>query len=238
VRLWDVDDYLRLRTGGDDDAFEAFARRRVSPDARVLEIGCGPGRAAAALAARHGARVTAVDVAPEMLAAARSHVPASVTVVEARAEELPFEDGSFDVALAQYVVHLLDRPRAFAEIRRVLRTGGLFWLKTTDPDCLEDYWLTPLFPSYLAVERPRFPSRPQLERELGAAGFGRVSIEEIHLVRDRPKDRALDMLRSRAFSTLQLLPPEELAAGAEAAERTLPDPVPDAVTMLSAEGWV
>src|SRR5471030_2723859 len=127
MRLWDVDDYVRLRSGGDDEAFEAFALRRVSPGAAVLEIGCGPGRAAAALALRHDALVTGVDLAPEMLAAARTHVPPSVSLVEAAAEDLPFAAHSFDVALAQYVVHLLDRPRAFAEIHRVLRPGGLLW---------------------------------------------------------------------------------------------------------------
>jgi ubiquinone/menaquinone biosynthesis C-methylase UbiE len=233
VSLWNVDDYVRLRTGGDDSGLELFAERFVRPGTRVLEVGCGPGRASAALASRHGAAVTGVDASPEMLAAARDLVPHGVELVEARAEALPFADGAFDAALAQFVVHLLDRPRAFAELRRVLREDGVLWIKTSDPDRLDDHWLARPFPSVTAIERARFPGEAALRRELEAAGF-EVELERHEVGRRFSKAEALERLRARAYSTVALLDEQELAEGLKRAEEILEDPVEYDLTLLFA----
>src|SRR3712207_956738 len=102
MSLWNVTDYLRLRTGGDDPILGELARRHELQGAHLLDLGCGPGRAAAALADRYGAVVTGLDPSPEMLAAAREVAP-SVTLVEGVAEDLPFADRSFDVVLSNFV---------------------------------------------------------------------------------------------------------------------------------------
>jgi ubiquinone/menaquinone biosynthesis C-methylase UbiE len=233
VSLWNVDDYVRLRTGGDDAGLELFAERFVRTGTRVLEVGCGPGRAAAALASRHGAAVTGVDAWPEMLAAARDFVPDGVELVEGRAEALPFADGTFDAALAQFVVHLLDRPRAFAEVHRVLREDGVLWIKTSDPDRLDDHWLTRPFPSLRTKERARFPGEATLRRELEAAGFA-VEFERHQVGRRFSKAEALERLRARAYSTMALLDEQELQEGLARAEQVLEDPVEYDLTLLFA----
>jgi ubiquinone/menaquinone biosynthesis C-methylase UbiE len=233
MSLWNVDDYVRLRTGGDDPSLDMFAERFVRLGTRVLEVGCGPGRASAALAERHRAAVTGVDASPEMLAAARDFVPDGVVLVEGKAEALPFPDGTFDAGLAQFVVHLLDRPRAFAELRRVLQPDGVLWIKTSDPDRLDDHWLARPFPSAIAIERSRFPNEEALRRELEAAGF-EVDFERHEVGRRFSKAEALERLRARAYSTVALVDEQELTDGLARAEDLLEDPVEYDLTLLFA----
>ena len=93
---------------------------------RVLDVGCGPGALTTELVRRVGpAAVAAVDPSEPFVAAARERHP-GVDVQRAAAEELPFEDGSFDAALAQLVVHFMADPVAgLREMARVTRGGGV-----------------------------------------------------------------------------------------------------------------
>ena len=93
---------------------------------RALDVGCGPGALTTELVGRLGAgAVVAADPSEPFVEAARRRHP-GVRVAPARAEELPFEDGAFDVALAQLVVHFMSDPVAgLAEMRRVTRDGGM-----------------------------------------------------------------------------------------------------------------
>lgn len=94
-------------------------------DQRVLEIGSGPGHIADALR-KAGAEVTGVDFSGPMVEVARRHYP-EVAFEEASADDLPFEDESFDAAVANFVVHHLARPEAaFREVCRVLKSGARF----------------------------------------------------------------------------------------------------------------
>jgi SAM-dependent methyltransferase len=93
----------------------------------LLDLGCGTGRVAA-LAAERGARVTAVDLSPEMVQRARSLSVLSGARIEVMdAQELDLPDASFDVVVASFSVMFCPRPEeALAEARRVLRPGGRF----------------------------------------------------------------------------------------------------------------
>ena len=98
----------------------------VEPGQRVLDVGCGPGALTTELVTRVGAGgVAAVDPSEPFVAAARGRNPA-VDVRRASAEDLPFPDGEFDVALAQLVVHFMSDPVAgLREMARVTRPGGV-----------------------------------------------------------------------------------------------------------------
>jgi SAM-dependent methyltransferase len=98
----------------------------VAAPQRVLDVGCGPGALTTELVRRLGpAAVSAVDPSEPFVAAARERHP-GVTVQRAGAEQLPFEDGAFDSALAQLVVHFMTDPVAgLREMARVTREHGV-----------------------------------------------------------------------------------------------------------------
>src|SRR5215831_19349991 len=96
----------------------------VEDGARVLDVGCGPGALTAELVGRR-AHVSAVDPSSQFVAAVRERYP-DVDVRQAAAEELPFEDASFDAALAQLVVHFMADPvQGVREMARVTGDGGV-----------------------------------------------------------------------------------------------------------------
>jgi SAM-dependent methyltransferase len=97
----------------------------VGPGTEVLEIGSGPGHVADLLT-KAGANVTGVDFSSDMVKVAQSSHP-DITFQQADAEQLPFETGSFDAVVANFVVHHLARPEVvFSEVNRVLKPGGRF----------------------------------------------------------------------------------------------------------------
>ena len=186
----------------------------------MLEIGCGTGRLSAALQDREIARVWAVDASSEMVERAKSlHVNARL----ARAEALPFKRGWFDAAVLRMVVHLLDRPRAFAEAARILSPAGRLVIATEDPPSFDEVWFARWFPSVGELDRNRFPDEAALRAELADAGFPDVRVERLEQAREVTREQALDIIRSKAYSTFELLPPEEYALGLARAEAELPE---------------
>ena len=99
---------------------------------RLLDIGCGIGGPARYFAVDHGCRVTGVDLTPEFIEVARSLTrtvapDATVDFAVASALDLPFADGSFDVATLIHVgMNIQDKGRLAAETARVLAKGGRF----------------------------------------------------------------------------------------------------------------
>jgi ubiquinone/menaquinone biosynthesis C-methylase UbiE len=187
-----------------------------------LDIGCGTGRFLAQLA--EVAKAWGVDASPEMLEVARGRANAAGLKVGS-AEELPFKDGWFERATMWLVVHLVDRPRAFAEARRVLAADGRFALATFDPSYFDVFWLNELFPSMEAVDRARFSPAEQLDAELIRAGFSEVRLLRLSQRGSLDRTTALERIRGKHISTFDLISDEEYARGLERAERELPERV-------------
>lgn len=118
------------------------------PEGNVLEVGCGPGwlwaEAAADLPA--GLRLTLTDLSPGMVEVATERVRGlpRFELVEARqadAQRLPFDQGAFDVVVANHMLYHVPEPaRAVAELARVLRPDGALMAATVGPGHLRELW--------------------------------------------------------------------------------------------------
>ena len=117
----------------------------IEPGQRLLDVGCGPGGLARALAEIVGAEnVSAVDPSEPFVELCRKQLAESDVRVAA-AEELPFTDDSFDGALAQLVVNFMsDAERGVGEMKRVVKPGGTVAACTWDyregMTMLRAYW--------------------------------------------------------------------------------------------------
>jgi len=103
----------------------------------VVDLACGTG-VVAVTAARRGARVTALDITPELLVRARENAGMAAVEISFRegdVEELPFPDHAFDVVLSQFGHMFAPRPAvAVGEMLRVLRPGGTIAFSTWPPE--------------------------------------------------------------------------------------------------------
>lgn len=207
-----VDDYWY-------ELFDLLVRVGGLRGARVLEVGCGTGRLAHELQERALARVWALDTSAAMVEQADA---LGVNARVARAEALPFKQGWFDAVTMRMMLHLTDRPRALAEASRVLAPDGRIVIATEDPESFDTVWFTPFFPSVPSLERSRFPGEAELRQELAAVGFPNLTVERLRQARTLTREGALEILRARAYSTFDLLPPDEYTSGLAQAERELP----------------
>jgi SAM-dependent methyltransferase len=127
------------------DEFGEGDARRIALDAvaeltpqRVLEVGCGRGEFAERMVAELGVEVVALDQSERMvLLTRRRGIDARVGDVQA----LPFEDGAFDCAVANWMLyHLADLDRGLSELARVLRPEGRLVAATNSLDHLGELW--------------------------------------------------------------------------------------------------
>ena len=105
----------------------------LEPGMAVLELGCGTGGMWRGAVLPEGCRLTLTDFSEGMLDAARentAHLPGT-EYRRVDAQDIPYADGSFDAVIANMMLyHVPDMGRALAEIRRVLRPGGVFYAAT------------------------------------------------------------------------------------------------------------
>jgi SAM-dependent methyltransferase len=135
----DVRSKLEAKCKPDDPKLHAIAvllGRRFEAPGRVLVVGCGDGTEAAVLADLVRATVVGIDIANHFNPSVRDKVDLRV----ADAMELPFEDSSFDLVFSYHALEHVSVPdRALAEMRRVVRVTGSFWIGTPNRNRLVGY---------------------------------------------------------------------------------------------------
>ena len=151
----------------------------MAPGQTVLVLGCGTGYTACHLAQRYQARVVAVDISPRSVAEARKRVAKAglgerVTVVQGDAHRLADPDCAYDAVIAESVLAFCDAATVAAEVRRVLRPGGVFGIN-------ELTLLKPPPAEFLTLLRDTLGIRPFQEQEWRAvftgAGFADVAAD-------------------------------------------------------------
>jgi ubiquinone/menaquinone biosynthesis C-methylase UbiE len=121
-----------FHTGGRQATVEFAKEIGIKPAMHVLDIGCGIGGPSRFFASEFGCRVTGIDLTEDYVRTAaalarRVGLDGRVAYRQASAIDLPFEVGTFDGASMMHVgMNIEDKPRLFAEVRRVLKKGGFF----------------------------------------------------------------------------------------------------------------
>jgi SAM-dependent methyltransferase len=132
----------------------------------VLNVGAGAGSYEPV-----GRQVTALEPSMEMI---RQRPVSAATVIQGRAEALPFGDNSFDAAMAILTVHhWSDKARGLKEMRRVTR--GPLVILTYDP-AFRDYWLADYLPELVALDEGQMPRLTDYEAWLGPVEISPVPI--------------------------------------------------------------
>jgi SAM-dependent methyltransferase len=181
----------------------------LAPGRRALELGCGTG-----VFLRHvgstGAQIRGIDVSQDLLERARSHVAEfpNVGLDCGNAEQLPYQDGSFDAVYGSSVLHHLELEPALKEVARVLRPGGRAVF--TEPNLVNPQvalmFHLGLTKRYFGVSPDeRAFSRFRAAVLLGEAGLGGVSVRPFDFLHPATPEGWLDGV-TRVGAVLEALP--------------------------------
>jgi demethylmenaquinone methyltransferase/2-methoxy-6-polyprenyl-1,4-benzoquinol methylase len=167
--------------------------------ARVLDVACGTGDLSLTLFEITGAGVVGTDFCRPMLAVAAGKTSGRIRLIEGDALDLPFRDGTFDVATIAFGLRNLSNVESgLAELSRVLKPGG--WVAVLEFSRPTNAILRPLFNlyfrkvlpwmgglisgsltayTYLPASVQKFPDQSQLSLLMERAGFGQVGYENL-----------------------------------------------------------
>jgi SAM-dependent methyltransferase len=188
-----------------------------APGRRLADIGGGTGNYALALK-REGWEPVVVDRSAEMLARAAAK---GLEVVEADAQQLPFENESFDAAtMISMLHHVEDRGAALAEARRILRSEGRLVLKGFTGEDAGSLWVLDYFPSSRPWMAATHPPRSAILDNLPGARLIDLEFEDMEdaslAALSADPERVLEAAESGAtsyFERMQRDHPDELQAG-------------------------
>jgi SAM-dependent methyltransferase len=199
--------YAQVRRA--DPRIAAFVERGLGDARTVLNVGAGAGSYEPT-----ERRVTAVEPSARMISQRGAE---AAPVVQASAEDLPFDDDSFDAAMAMITVHhWADLEAGLAEMARVARDRVV--VLTFDPGPLAGFWLVEYFPRAFEIHSDFMPSLERISAALGGARIETVPIPRqctdgfFFALWDRP-ELQLDPEVRRASTVWHEMEPEQIARG-------------------------
>jgi ubiquinone/menaquinone biosynthesis C-methylase UbiE len=163
-------------------------------DKEVLEIACGSGQGLGYIA-RQAKRVTGGDIDEKNLEFARKHYiqKNNIELKIFDAQNMPFDDNSFDVVILYEAIYYLSEPKRFIkEARRVLREGGILIVCTANKDWA-DFNPSPYSHKYFSV--------PEMSDLIAKEGFGKIQFYGGFKVENKTKkDKAVSFIKKTAVS--------------------------------------
>jgi ubiquinone/menaquinone biosynthesis C-methylase UbiE len=205
----------------------------------ILDLGSGTGRFSPRLAEHFGAAVIGVEPSEKMRGLAEeSSVHPRVTYLAGSAEKIPLADETCDFAFMSMILHHIDDlERCCDELRRVLKPGGLVFIRSSFGGRLNSVCYYQYFPRGKEIDDGRLPDLAETERTFSGSGFETVALETIRQEIDVGLKAHYERIKTRSLSTFEFLSEEEIQAGLramkEAADREEePRPVMEAIDLL------
>lgn len=217
---WSTFAVLENMTGSVAPKLVRFAE--ITKGAEVLDIGCGTG-VVALTAARLGARVTGVDLTPELIERAKENaalMKVEATFQQGDAEAIPLPDAKFDFVVSQFGHMFAPQPEvAIKEMLRVLKPGGRIAFSTWPPDLLvgRNFALMGKYapPPPPGVSPPsQWGNTATVRERLGSA------VKDIEFSHDTMFVQALSPAHLRVFMEANFGPAKKLMASLDASDPT------------------
>jgi len=181
---WSAGDFGQIAKATASGAEDFIKRLNIQPGMKVLDVACGSGNTALP-AARLGAAVTGVDIAPNLIEQARANAAREglkIQFDEGDAEALPYEDASFDAVLTMFGAMFAPRPEVVAaELKRVCRPGGFVAMANWTPTGFVGQMFKIVarhYPPPAAMPPPVLWGVDATVRERLAAGFSKITTNE------------------------------------------------------------
>jgi len=186
---------------------------------RVLDLGCGTGNAALRLRDSMGVDVKGVDLSLHMLERAKSKF-LQVVCADVDGKGIPFRDASFDIVLGVYVLHQIKNFGAlFSECHRIIGSGAAVFLTSSHKQIEHQHpVIQSFFPSFVEIEKARFPDIPMLDSLLATAGFVDIKYEDVTVEGIPVDEKFLQKVKNKYISTYCLIPQREYELGVEKLE--------------------
>jgi SAM-dependent methyltransferase len=190
--IWTSGDFGRIAKGVTRGAGEFAARLGFEPHEPVLDVACGTGNVSIP-AARLGATVTGIDIAPNLVSQAQSRAAAEGLVIRfdvGNAERLPYADGAFQTVVTTFGAMFAARPeRVAAELKRVTRPGGRIAMASWTPSGFMGEMMrvtAGYVPSPASVPSPLLWGTDEAVRSRLAAGVSSLSLTRRQITFEYP----------------------------------------------------
>ena len=137
----------------------------------IIDLGCGTGRFTAALSDQFDANVIGIDPSLKMLVQAREKHK-NISFKQASAEQLPLSDDFADMMFMSMVFHhISNHEKSVRECHRVLRPGGVVFIRNTFADEINSYPYIDIFPSMRSIIESQLITKEKLKQMFSSSGF-------------------------------------------------------------------
>ena len=185
---------------------------------QILDLGSGSGRLTPGLADEFHGPVYGVEPADRMRETAeQAAVHPAVTYLKGSAEDIPLPEATVDgVLMFLSFHHFPDQLKALQEVRRVLRPGGVAFLRSQFSDLMPDLFWYDYFPSARVVDAGMYRSVAEVKALAREAGL-QPAEDVVHVTTEtsRTLRESYERLSLRALSTFEYLPSDEIESGFE-----------------------